>query len=444
MGASGDSGAADCDYPTSSTVVSSATHGLAVDVPASIPNVTGIGGTQFSDTSNASLYWASVNNSLNGSALSYIPELAWNETSAELALGGSIAASGGGVSTFFTKPAWQTGTGVPSDGFRDVPDLSFHASFDSDGYLVCSENSCVNGYRASDNTLNVVGGTSAGVPAFAGIVAMLNQATGSRQGNVNLRLYQLAAASADAFHDIVSGNNIVPCTAGSTGCPSTGQIGYSAGTGYDLATGLGTINAYNLVSEWNSSTTSTPSAADFALSASANTLSITRGSSGSLTVSVQALNGFSKNVTLACAVPSTLANVTCSAAPSAVTANGTVTVTISASTQTASNLRPPSSSSGPFFALLPVAGCMLLLSSSKRLRKVIWTKAAWFSIGLALTIGLVATGCGGSGSNSNSTTGSNTPTTSTPSGSSTGTETVVIQGTSGADVHVVAVSLTVS
>src|SRR5690349_9329645 len=183
VGPAGDSGGADCDFNTSTTSqIKSASHGLQVDAPASLPFVTAIGGTTLSTLSQ---YWSANNNNNNGSASGYIPEVVWNDTSFEIANGGSLAATGGGASkgmtlfptqsANFAKPIWQTGTGVPNDGVRDVPDISFPASFDSVGYLTCSGGSCVNGYRQSDNTLNVVGGTSAGTPVFAGIVALINQ-----------------------------------------------------------------------------------------------------------------------------------------------------------------------------------------------------------------------------------------------------------------------------
>jgi len=431
--ASGDSGAADCDFPlTSRQVVRSATHGLAVDLPASSPFVTGVGGTQFNEGSNASSYWSSVNNSLNGSALSYIPEVAWNETATELANGGSIAAGGGGASTLFPKPSWQSGNGVPNDSARDVPDISLNAAVTNDGYLICSQGSCVNGYRAADSTLTVVGGTSAGAPAFAGIVALLNQSTGTRQGNVNPILYQLAATSSDAFHDITSGDNKVPCTAGSTGCPNGGQIGYSAAAGYDLATGLGSLDAYRLVTEWNSSGSSTPAAPDFQLSASTQTLSFKRGSSSSFTISVSPLNGFTGTVALACTVPSTLTNVTCSASPSTIAGSGSATVTLTASKQ-ASSLQPFGWPRGPvtgtfalmFGAILIGAGNWTRSTSSK-CKRTLYTLARTSMVLLAL----FAIGCGG-GSDSS---GSSTPVTGT----------VIIEGTSATDIHTVSVSVTVN
>ncbi len=139
---------------------------------------------------------------------------------------------------------------MPSDGARDVPDIALSASFDYDGYLICSEGSCVNGYRAPDLSLFVVGGTSAGAPTFAAIVALINQQTGARQGNVNPRLYQLAATSPNVFHDILSGDNRVPCRAGTPNCPSGGSMGFSAGPGYDQVTGLGSVDAFALANAW--------------------------------------------------------------------------------------------------------------------------------------------------------------------------------------------------
>ncbi len=260
VAAAGDSGAADCDGSTSpTTVITSATHGLAVDFPASSPYVTAMGGSEFSE--GAGNYWLTAPNGVDvpTSALFYIPEMAWNDTSAT----NGLLAGGGGVSTTIPKPSWQTGTGVPSDGFRDVPDLSLNASPAHDGYLTCVQGSCVNGFRNPNNptvpnALTVVGGTSAAVPTFGGIVALINQQypnTPPGQGNINPILYSMAATSPAAFHDITTGNNQVPCTGGTPDCPASApfQIGYTAGVGYDQATGLGSVDAYNLVTAWGSS-----------------------------------------------------------------------------------------------------------------------------------------------------------------------------------------------
>jgi subtilase family serine protease len=237
VAASGDSGAADCDYN-----VRTATRGLAVDIPASLPNVTGLGGSQFRDGENS---WSPTNNAMSGSALSYISETTWNDNGSNV-----LSAGGGGRSIYFAKPEWQAAPGVPNDQARDVPDISLTASAQHVGYLVCSLGSCVSGFRATDGTLNVAGGTSAAAPTFAGIVALLNQAANSRQGNVNPGLYRLASIAPAVFHDIDSGGNQVPCRLGTTNCPNGGTIGYTAAAGYDLATGLGSIDALGLIASW--------------------------------------------------------------------------------------------------------------------------------------------------------------------------------------------------
>ena len=258
--ASGDAGAADCDGD-SSGIFRGATMGLTVDLPAALPYVTALGGTEFNEVAGqwtpgqafgnffgkgSSIYWSNTNNGSNGSALSYIPETGWNDTLSV----GFLASTGGGKSTIFPKPSWQVASGVPNDGARDVPDVSFSSSIAIDPSLICSSGSCVNGFRASDNSLNYVGGTSLAAPSFAGVVALINQMTNSRQGNVNPTLYRIATSTRNVFHDIVQGGNQVPCRAGTPDCGSSGFFGYLAGGGYDLATGLGSIDVLKLLQSW--------------------------------------------------------------------------------------------------------------------------------------------------------------------------------------------------
>jgi hypothetical protein len=257
VSSTGDGGATDCDgdlgyFP--------AILGLNVDVPASFPYVTGVGGTEFNEGNG--VYWKSKSaTDIISSALSYIPEQVWNDSQST----GRLVAGGGGASSIFGKPSWQTGLGVPADSARDVPDVSLNASTGHDSYLVCTQihptagapltSGCQNGFRNSstDSNLSAFGGTSFGAPTFAGIVALINQETAaSGQGNINYILYPLAASSPVAFHDITAGDNKSPCTAGSEGCPNGTSIGFSAGTGYDLAAGLGSIDASNLVHAWSS------------------------------------------------------------------------------------------------------------------------------------------------------------------------------------------------
>ena len=247
ISAIGDDGAADCD------VGLPAADGLAADFPGSSPNVTGIGGTSFNDATSAT-YWQAANGSdVISSALSYIPEVAWNDSSAA----NGLSATGGGASIYFPKPAWQVGAGVPADFARDVPDLAFHASAINDPYLYCAQGFCTSGFRDAAGNLDTVGGTSVGAPSFAGILALVAQKLNAPGGlgNINPVLYGLAGSNAaSVFHDITSGNNIVACAAGSPNCGSNGTLGFSATAGYDLTTGLGSVNAYNLANLWSSAT----------------------------------------------------------------------------------------------------------------------------------------------------------------------------------------------
>ncbi len=236
LAAAGDAGAADCE--DQDAVI--AQDGLAVDAPGSIPEVTSMGGSEFDE--GRGNYWSGTNGSNGGSALSYIPEMVWNDTS----VGGGLAAGGGGASSIFAKPVWQAGPGVPNDSFRHVPDLSIASSPDHDGY-----------YVYTGGSLQIYGGTSMAAPTMAGIVALLNEylVSGGAQvaglGNINPTLYRMAQNTPGIFHDITSGNNSVPCVIGSPNC-TTGTIGYNAGPRYDQASGLGSPDAYNFVHQWSS------------------------------------------------------------------------------------------------------------------------------------------------------------------------------------------------
>jgi hypothetical protein len=404
--ATGDEGAADCEDSTAG----SATHGLAVDLPSAIPEVTGVGGSEFSgDVSSASTYWAGSNTANNASAISYIPESAWNDSTQTIASGDGFSAGGGGLSAFFAKPTWQTGTGVPNDGKRDVPDIALNASAHHDGYLVCSKGNCKNGgFVDTDNTILLVGGTSVGAPVFAGVVGLLNQAAQTNgQGNVNRQLYPLAASTPAAFHDITTGDNKVPCTAGSTGCtsanshllaasrvgwfgaagglmlvsfvaicvpvrrrrwlaisgplliallavgigcggssapstpstptptPETGvSIGYSAGVGYDMATGLGSIDAHTLVTNW----VGVPAAPSFTIVASPASLSAAANQPAVSSLNVSSTTGFAGAIALSCASASGNVQVSCAVAPTSVTLNsGTISASATLTTHAPAN-----------------------------------------------------------------------------------------------------------
>jgi uncharacterized protein (TIGR03437 family) len=266
LAASGDSGAAGCDKAFSAAQPQ-ATQGLAVTFPASIPEVTAVGGTMFNEGSGT--YWSTTNSPNLGSALKYIPETAWNESSTSVGL----AASGGGASILFSKPTWQTGPGVPNDKVRDVPDVALSAA-DHDGYA---------GVFGGRNV--IYSGTSAPTPSFAGIVALLNQTQAQPGlGNINPALYRLAQSTTNVFNDITTGNNIVSCKPNSPNCQN-GSMGYQAGPGYDQVTGLGSVDAYQLVTQWNNPAGSTITA----LTADSTTVTVT--GSVKLTATVKAAAG---------------------------------------------------------------------------------------------------------------------------------------------------------
>ena len=277
----GDSGAAGCDIAFQAPPASQT---LSPNAICASSYATCVGGTEFADAANPSHYWSSTNGPGFSSALSYIPEGAWNEPGTASPF--IVAGTGGGVSGFIATPSWQTDTGVPSArAGRYTPDVAFSAS-GHDGYIACL---AANG-ACSMTTLNgvvIFSGTSAAAPDMAGIAALLNQSRGAPQGLLNPNLYMLAATpSAEVFNDVtitssgVSGckvtapsmcNNSTP--AQTTGI-NPGFSGYLVGAGYDEATGLGSINVANLLANWPgaaktaSQTTLTTSAAQIPIGGS--------------------------------------------------------------------------------------------------------------------------------------------------------------------------------
>jgi hypothetical protein len=330
---SGDSGATSCYGFT--TLSATEQKAIVVSYPASSAYVTALGGTEITAANDVvGTYWgAATSSSVDKitSALSYIPEVAWNDDSST----NGLSSSGGGASALIAKPTWQTGiTGIPADSKRDVPDVSLYSSPSYPGYLYCSSDSntnisgsCTNGFRDKNSQyLTIAGGTSFAAPIFAGMVALINQAKNytEGQGMINDQLYTLASNSAtyaSAFYDTTSGNN--NCTAGSTYCSST--TGFSAGTGYDLVTGLGSVNLGNLIEAWpaNSSTTATliPTSTTVSASSSAPAVNAT----DTFTITVVASSGSttpSGNLTISID-GSTAATVALAASSTAGTATAT-------------------------------------------------------------------------------------------------------------------------
>lgn len=337
--ASGDANAAACDQTSGQY----ATHGIGVNGLASTPYGVAVGGTDFEDTylGKNTTYWSSSNGATYGSALSYVPEVPWNDTCASslvyaynkysvpygasgfcqyayntyystfnslddeyisLSGGGggpsgcatgtpSVLSTVGGSCAGYAKPSWQNGTlGNPADAVRDLPDVSAFAAVGSWGhaYVFCYSQTSNGGTSCAGapSTWARGGGTSFATPIMAGIQALVNQYTGHWQGNPNYVYYKLAATAAASgslgacnaslgnavggscvFHDVTAGDIDGPCQAGSANCYAPGgNIGalsttstlyvpaYNAGVGWDFATGLGSVNAYNLVMAWNSAT----------------------------------------------------------------------------------------------------------------------------------------------------------------------------------------------
>jgi hypothetical protein len=239
---SGDDGASGCDDQSSGKAAS---QGLAVSGVASTPYDTAVGGTEFNESSVPGTYWSATNGTNFVTALGYIPEEVWNESSA--ASGNiSLWAGSGGKSVVYSKPPWQAGAGVPADSARDLPDVALTAA-GHDGYVVCMNHSCneVNGGFG----FGVDAGTSAASPSWAGIMALVDQQQGGPVGLANPVLYKLAAA-AGVFHDVTTGSNAVPCAAGTPDCGPSGTLGYSAAPGFDLATGWGSPDIANLLQQW--------------------------------------------------------------------------------------------------------------------------------------------------------------------------------------------------
>ncbi len=318
--AAGDWGAAVCDASFGDVY---ATNGISVSGLASTPYNLAAGGTDFSDvySGTTSTYWNTSNSQNRESAISYIPEMTWNDSCAGSVLAGyygyssgldfcnssigsnfiNIVAGSGGFSFVYPKPSWQSVYGNPTDGDRDLPDVSLFASngFWFQAIVLCMSDATEGGAPCDyknpvDAFFNSAGGTSFVAPQLAGVQALINQKAGGAQGNAAPMYYQLAASaygtpgnpnnstlnscdsskgnkvgSTCVFHDVRLGNNDVPCY-GSNDCylPFGDQYGvlstsdkslheaYNTSKGWDFATGIGTINITNVVNNWPSQGTS--------------------------------------------------------------------------------------------------------------------------------------------------------------------------------------------
>ncbi|MHB1700451.1 MAG: Ig-like domain repeat protein [Acidobacteriaceae bacterium] len=245
VAAAGDAGAAACDPGATKATA----QGLAARFPASLPYVTAVGGSQIAGSASATG---------TGDAA----ESAWSSA-------GQLAAGGGGVSALFAKPEWQQGSGVPADGKRDLPDVALLSS------------------AAGSSPV----GTSASAPEFAGIVALLVQQAGGPLGNINPRLYALAASQPQVFNDITVGSNTVACAAGARGCGANGLLGFQAAAGYDQATGLGSVDVAALAKAFPEATVATTT------TLTAQTTNFTHGVADIFTATISPSSGPTGTVT---------------------------------------------------------------------------------------------------------------------------------------------------
>jgi len=390
--AAGDSGAA------SSDAGSNATHGITISAYASTPYNVAVGGTDFADTfqNTNSSYWSATNGEYYNSALSYIPEIPWNNSCAGQLLAnyrgfsttygasgfcasntaqsdGSltlVAASGGpsncatgtpaesgfvgGTCQGYPKPSWQSVYGNPSDGVRDIPDVALFAANGIWGhyYVTCYSDPGKGRGGAPctgpPSTWAGYGGTSFASPEMAGIQALINQKMAAAQGNPNYQLYSLAqteyenagnaACSSSSstgtcvFNDITLGDMDVNCGANAPNCFDPGGAvnggvlststssyapAYAAASGWDFATGIGTVNVYLLVSGW-------PSAPLTAQTITFNPLANVTFGVAPFSISATASSGltviFTSGTTTVCTVSGTTVTVT---------AGGTCSITAS-------------------------------------------------------------------------------------------------------------------
>ncbi|HVS88234.1 MAG TPA: protease pro-enzyme activation domain-containing protein [Candidatus Acidoferrum sp.] len=398
---------------------------------------------------------------------------------------GAPSASGvvSGTCQGWPKPSWQSILGNPNDGVRDTPDVSL---FGADGlwghfYVFCWSDTAKGGAACGSDpsAWSGAGGTSFASPIMAGIQALINQKAGGPQGNPNPVYYQLAAAefgstgSANCnsttgaasnciFYDVTQGDMDVDCVGpncylagGAVGVLSTSNTSFSPAygttTGWDFATGIGSVNAANLVNNWP---VSAP-VPNFTLSTSPSSLTITQGTSGASAITVTPQNGFSGSVSLSASGlpsgvtatfgtnPATATSMLTLTASSTAT-TGTVTVTI---TGTSGSLTKPTSISltvmaAPNYTLSASPSSLTITQGTKGTSTITVTPQNGFTAGVSLSASGLPGGVTATFGTNPATTTSMLTLTASSTGT-TGTVTVTITGTSGSLTHNTTITLTV-
>jgi subtilase family serine protease len=493
--ATGDSGSAGCDETTTShgKNVTDATGGLQVNGYASTPYNIAVGGTDFYPLNNSFSNYVSLSegsaSTYYRTAESYILESTWNDSTTvdgawtdNVPVTGqaeaNIVAGSGGASNCssnttvdtsstvgnctsgYSKPAWQRGAGVPQDNARDLPDVSLMAGngYDAAAWLVCDDDPYT--YEGQQETLNCAtngsgdfyvdayGGTSTSTPAFAGILALVQQSiqqstgcseTACRLGQAATVLYNLYNGNnaSQIFHDVTVGNNSVPCTEGTPNCVlnSAGyyfENGYDTTTGYDLATGLGSVDATNLISNWDTANGS----ATVALSNSgAITVNPGATTGNTSTISVTPSGGFTGTVSLSCAIIPTAANdpATCSI-PSSVNIAGTTAVTATLTVSTAAATSALNRAKKLFWPSTGGTALALVFLFGIPKKRRNWLAMLGL---LVLFVSVAGAGCGSSISGGGGSSSSNPGTTA-------GSYTVTVTGVSGSITQTTQVTLNVN
>jgi subtilase family serine protease len=507
--ATGDTGSSICEDPQPIPPATQpqdepATTGLAVNGVAATSYNVAVGGTDFDDWNTWSSFWSSTNNNMNlESALSYIPETTYNDsctnfvfgeigtfsTNAETNCNNTASLSdyivpfggGGGKSTFnLTKPTWQTGLGVPNDGARDLPDVSMFAgdgTIVGSAYVVCQADSfggtCVS--ANGEVPFNLVGGTSASAQVFAGIISLVDQKAGGRVGNIDQAgMYTLAAtppasscnssgspSSSCIFYDVTLGTIAMPCVKNSPNCNTTNGAdangilsGFSAGVGYDQATGLGSVNAANFVNAalWAPNVSN---AADFTFTGASPTVTVTsQGGQGTLSMTVTSVNNYSGTFNLSPSLCSALpSEASCSfsvasvsVSPATPTATFTLTIATTAPSMLTPGIKTKTPRVWPGTVPLALAGLLLaigFLTLSPRGNQRRWSTAlALVAFGLLISV----SACGGGGNNGGGGGGcgdGGVCTGGTPEGTTSGSVTLT-DGAATPTIHSVVFTLTVN
>lgn len=523
--AAGDYSASTCDRGATH-----ATHGIGITGWGETPYNVAVGGTDFGDTfaGTTSTYWNSTNTSTFGSAKSYIPEIPWNNScagqllstfegfSAPYGTSGfcnsslgkaefltTVAGGGGpsgcatgtaktagvvsGTCAGYAKPSWQVVFGNPSDGVRDVPDVSLFAANGLWGhYYPFCDSDPVDGGTCSGAPSGWLGagGTSFASPIMAGIQALINQKTGSIQGNPNPTLYSLAATeygstgnascnsslgnaigSSCVFNDVTQGDIDDNCS-GSHNCFLDGatngvlstsntayQPAYGTAAGWDFATGIGTVNATNLVNGWP--TGSTPS---FSLTASPASVPVTQGGTGTSMIGVLSANGFNGNVLLAASgLPTgvtagfspnptgTSSTLTFTASSTATVGTVTVTITgtsgsLTATTSVSLTVNPATTTN---FSLSASPNTLSVAPGGTGRSTVSVTRTGGFTGTVSFAASGLPTGVTAAFSPKTSTTSTHLS-LKVASTATAGASTITVTGTSGVLVNTTTISLTIT